>query len=74
MFLRNIPVRVIDFSLASERAQHDAIVELVSRILATKAADPVADTTALEGEIDRMVYELYGLTKEEIAIVEEKVE
>jgi len=33
-----------------------------------------ADTSALEGEIDRMVYELYGLTEEEIAIVEGKVE
>jgi hypothetical protein len=28
------------------------------------------DTTALEREIDRLVYELYGLTEEEIAIVE----
>ncbi len=28
------------------------------------------DTTALEEEIDRMVYELYGLTKEEVRIVE----
>jgi hypothetical protein len=70
MFLRNIPVRVIDFSLASERAKHDAIAELVTRILAAKAADPVADTTALEGEIDRIVYELYAMTEEEIAIIE----
>jgi hypothetical protein len=29
-----------------------------------------ADTSALEREIDRMVYELYGLTEEEILIVE----
>jgi hypothetical protein len=29
-----------------------------------------ADTTALEREIDRLVYELYELTPEEIAIVE----
>ena len=46
------------------------LAALVSRILAAKAADPVVDTTALELEIDRMVYELYGLTEEEIAIVE----
>ncbi|MCX5914953.1 MAG: hypothetical protein NTV04_23850 [Deltaproteobacteria bacterium] len=38
--------------------------------LAAKAADPAADTLVLEGEIDRMVFELYGLTEEEIAIVE----
>ena len=27
-------------------------------------------TTALEAKIDQMVYKLYGLTKEEIALVE----
>jgi len=32
--------------------------------------DSVADTGALEAEIDRLVYTLYGLTEEEIAIVE----
>ncbi|MFH1563496.1 MAG: hypothetical protein ABIF11_08825 [Nitrospirota bacterium] len=30
-----------------------------------------AQVKALEREIDRMVYKLYGLTKEEIAIVEQ---
>jgi hypothetical protein len=50
--------------------QRKGIVDLVSRILAAKAADPAADTSALEEEIDRIVYELYGLTEEEIAIVE----
>jgi len=30
----------------------------------------VADTSALEREIDRIVYELYWLTEDEIAIVE----
>ncbi len=62
--LRNLPSNV-----PSEK-QRKGIVDLVSRILAAKAADPAADTSALEGEIDRMVYELYGLTEEEIAIVE----
>ncbi len=42
----------------------------VAHILSAKTADPAADTSALEGEIDRIVYELYGLTEEEIAIVE----
>lgn len=35
-------------------------------ILATKRANP----SALEAQIDSSVYELYGLTEEEIAIVE----
>jgi hypothetical protein len=41
-------------------------------LLAAKQRDPEANTTALEREIDRHVYELYGLTEEEIAIVEGK--
>ena len=45
---------------------------LVSIILLTKKSDPAADTNALEAEIDRLVYELYGLTEEEIRIVEER--
>lgn len=47
-----------------------AIEAKVNQILAAKSADPTADTTALEREIDQMVYELYGLTGEEIKIVE----
>jgi adenine-specific DNA-methyltransferase len=34
--------------------------------------DPNVDTSALEKQIDDMVYALYGLTPEEIAIVEGK--
>ncbi|MFH1670078.1 MAG: hypothetical protein ABIA92_00645 [Patescibacteria group bacterium] len=43
----------------------------VDRILAAKERDPKADTTAWKREIDRLVYELYGLTKKEINLVEE---
>jgi hypothetical protein len=32
--------------------------------------NPAADTSAMEREIDQQVYALYGLTPEEIAIVE----
>lgn len=32
-----------------------------------------AGTTALEAEIDQLVYELYGLTEEEIGIVESSI-
>ena len=59
--------------LAIKRAsenQRERIVILVTRILAAKAADQSADTSALEREIDRIVYELYELTEEEIDIVE----
>lgn len=43
---------------------------LVNRLLAAKKAAPLTDTTAEEREIDRLVYDLYGLTEDEIAIVE----
>jgi len=36
-----------------------------------KKSIPAADTSSLEKEIDQLVYELYGLTEEEIKIVEE---
>ena len=38
--------------------------------LDAKKSDPNADTTALEKEISRLVYQLFGLTEEEIKIVE----
>ena len=43
---------------------------LVGRILAAKQMDADADVSALEREIDQLVYALYGLTPEEIEIVE----
>ena len=47
--------------------------QLVSDILKAKSADSDADTTDLELKIDQMVYELYGLTNEEIHAVEESI-
>ncbi|MCQ2255463.1 MAG: hypothetical protein MJZ29_08195 [Bacteroidaceae bacterium] len=38
--------------------------------LSAKKSNPQADTTALEREIDHLVYDLYGLTEDEIKIVE----
>lgn len=71
-FIAQLPIRPINFGIASERAEHDAIVNLVERILAAKRADPNADTTAWERDIDERVYRLYGLTEDEINIVEER--
>jgi adenine-specific DNA-methyltransferase len=48
------------------------ISSLVDQILSLKQNNPSADATALEQEIDQMVYKLYDLTPEEIAIVEGK--
>jgi len=43
----------------------------VERFLAAKKLDPAADTSAIDREIDNRVYRLYGLTKDEIKLVEE---
>jgi len=54
-----------EIPIARPGKQAGAIVALVDRILAAKQRDAEADTSALEREIDELVYALYGLTKEE---------
>ena len=49
-------------------AEQTPIIDIVERIMGSKKENH--DTTALEAEIDQLVYELYGLTEEEIKIVE----
>jgi adenine-specific DNA-methyltransferase len=44
-------------------------MEDVDQILSAKK-NTATDTSALEREIGRLVYQLYGLTVEEIAVVE----
>jgi hypothetical protein len=64
--LNGIPYPIVDASMRK------GIIAIVDRILEAKRADPAADVSAWEREIDRLVYALYGLTEEEIAIVEGK--
>ena len=68
VFFENIPIPPI-----TETNQHIAaqVEDRVDKIIAAKLTNPDADTTALENEIDQIVYSLYDLTPEEIAIVEE---
>jgi hypothetical protein len=51
--------------------QQKSIEYLVKQILDAKQSNPVAGISNLEAEIDQLVYQLYGLTEEEIVIVEE---
>ena len=53
--------------------QQALIIGLVDQILAAKRTDPNADVSEIENEIDQIVYSLYDLTPEEIAIVEENI-
>lgn len=48
------------------------IETLVQSILSLKKENINADTVALETEIDQLVYALYGLSEEEIKIIEQK--
>jgi len=64
--LREFPIANI------KKDEQQPIINLVDRILAAKRADADADTRAWEREIDELVYQLYGLTEDEIKIVEGK--
>jgi len=46
------------------------IITLVKQILEVKKKNPEANTSELEHKIDRLVYELYGLSEAEIGIIE----
>jgi len=46
------------------------IIAIVDKILALKQKDPNADISAFECKINQMVYKLYGLTPEEIAMID----
>ena len=66
-YIKQLPIKSVP-SLVQQ-----PLITLVDKILSLKKSDPQADTNALEAEIDQMVYKLYSMTKEEIAIVEESI-
>lgn len=80
--IRNIPIRPINFSDPADKAHHNRMVKLVEQMLDlhqrhARAQDATAQAqlqrliTATDQQIDTLVYELYGLTPEEIAVVEQ---
>ncbi|MFR9530822.1 MAG: Eco57I restriction-modification methylase domain-containing protein [Rikenellaceae bacterium] len=52
--------------------QQQPYIDRVNQILDKKRENPQADTSALEAEIDQMVYALYNLTPEEINLIENR--
>ncbi|KKK80345.1 hypothetical protein LCGC14_2824410, partial [marine sediment metagenome] len=81
-YLKPLPIRAIDFDDSRDVARHDQIVELARQMLSLHKRLPTAKTShaktvlqrqidATDRQIDQLVYELYELTDEEIAIVEE---
>ncbi|MDP1713707.1 MAG: hypothetical protein Q8L41_03095 [Anaerolineales bacterium] len=47
-------------------------MNLRAKLCDAKSVNPQADTSKLESKIDQLVYELYGLTEDEVKIVEGK--
>ena len=54
-----------------KKEEESMLAKLADNIMTAKNANPSSDTSALEFEIDHLVYQLYGLTEEEIKIVEQ---
>ena len=81
-YLKELPIRPIDFTNKYDVEKQDRIVSLVDKMLALvpkrraeanpqAAAQMDAQLAATDRQIDRLVYDLYGLTEEEIKLVEE---
>jgi type I restriction-modification system DNA methylase subunit/predicted type IV restriction endonuclease len=80
--IKKLPVYSTDFSDPTDRERHDCMVQLVRRMLdlhkSLAAAQTPNEKTALQRQIkttdqqiDKLVYELYDLTKDEIKIIED---
>jgi len=79
--LNRFPIRTINFSDPADVARHDQMVSLVETMLSLHKKLPAARTPeektllqrqieSTDKQIDTLVYELYGLTDEEIRVVE----
>jgi type I restriction-modification system DNA methylase subunit len=84
--MSQLPIRRINFDDPREKAQHDRIVALVDEMLQLQKEYAEANILRedrrlqlkeqideLDREIDRAVYALYGLTEEEIGVVEKGI-
>ena len=69
--IETVPIYDLDLANSDDRGKYDRIVAHVNQILSIKQAAPNIGVSELENEIDQIVYSLYDLTPEEIAIVEE---
>jgi len=80
--LKRLPICQIDLSDLKDKARHDRMVELVQTMLKLHKQLAAANTNhektaiqrqidATDKQIDQLVYELYGLTEEEINMIEQ---
>ncbi|MBA4313027.1 MAG: restriction endonuclease subunit M, partial [Chlorobiaceae bacterium] len=82
-YIEQLPIHAIDFNNPEEKSMHDRMVQLVERMLDLhkKKHQSKAESEkelfehqikATDREIDELVFRLYGLTEEEIKLVEGK--
>ena len=65
------PIQLFKLPIVVSQRQVQIVLEnIVNKIITAKKCDRHADTSGLEKECDRLVFQLYGLTEEEIKIVE----
>lgn len=64
--IEQLPVKVLP------KTKQESFIKLVDEILKERRTMPDADIKPLERKIDKLVYQLYGLSEEEIKIVEGK--
>ena len=62
--------RLRQFPLPKPSEGFAEVEKLVDKIIVVKAKMPNPDTSDAERKIDSLIYSFYGLTKEEIALVE----
>ena len=81
IYVERLPIRPINFSSPIEKADHNKMVLRVEQMLDLHKSLAIAQTPqekerlnrqieATDHQIDALVYELYGLTDEEIRLVE----
>lgn len=79
--LEQLPVRTLDVSNPTDKFRHGKMVSLVEQMLAAKQQLAIAQSDkdksfyahrcdGLDRQIDALVYDLYGLTDDEIRLVE----
>lgn len=80
-FIEQLPIHRVDFKKKADVSRHNRVVELAERMLALQEQLPNAKTdqdkavgerqiATAARQLNHMVYELYGLTDGEIALVE----
>jgi len=82
VYFKTFPIRKVDFSNSTDKIKHEQIVELVNRMLISNQKLSSTRTPQeknllqrqiemMDRQINKLVYELYELTEEEIKIIEE---